>query len=57
VLATLADWTRADAPGKAVGYYGYNTLTGVPPEDRTYARAADGGSPQPAATAARGDRP
>jgi len=38
VLATLADWTRADAPGKAVGYYGYNTLTGVPPEDRTYAQ-------------------
>ena len=22
VLATLADWTRADAPGKTVGYYG-----------------------------------
>ena len=37
VLATLADWTRADAPGKIVGYYGYNTLTGVPPENRSYA--------------------
>jgi hypothetical protein len=29
VLETLADWTRADAPGKTVGYYGYNTLTGL----------------------------
>jgi len=38
VLATLADWTRADAPGKLVGYYGYNTLTGVPPANRAYAR-------------------
>jgi hypothetical protein len=37
VLATLADWTRADAPGKPVGYYGYNTLTGVPPVNRSYA--------------------
>jgi hypothetical protein len=25
-------------PSKAVGYYGYNTLTGVPSEDRTYAQ-------------------
>ena len=38
VLATLADWTRADAPGKTVGYYGYNTLTGVPPANRSYAQ-------------------
>jgi hypothetical protein len=38
VLATLADWTRADAPGKKVGYYGYNTLTGVPPGNRSYAQ-------------------
>ena len=38
VLATLADWTRADAPGKPVGYYGYNPLTGVPLEDRAYAQ-------------------
>ena len=38
VLATLADWTRADAPGKTVGYYGYNTLTGVPPTSRSYAQ-------------------
>jgi len=38
VLATLADWTRADARGKTVGYYGYNTLTGVPPANRAYAQ-------------------
>ena len=38
VLETLADWTRADAPGKTVGYYGYNTLTGVPPANRSYAQ-------------------
>ena len=38
VLATLADWTRADAAGKIVGYYGYNTLTGVPPANRSYAQ-------------------
>ena len=38
VLATLADWTRADAPGKTVGYYGYHTLTGVPPASRSYAQ-------------------
>jgi hypothetical protein len=37
VLATLADWTRADAPGETVGYYGYNTLTGVPAANRLYA--------------------
>jgi hypothetical protein len=30
VLATLADWARAAAPGKLVGYYGSNTLTRVP---------------------------
>jgi hypothetical protein len=42
VLATLADWTRADAPGKTVGYYGYNTLTGVPPANRSYAEALAG---------------
>jgi hypothetical protein len=30
VLEALADWTRADAPGKTVGHYGYNTLTGRP---------------------------
>jgi hypothetical protein len=39
VLVTLADWTRADAPGKTVGYYGYNTLTAVPPTSRSYAQA------------------
>jgi hypothetical protein len=38
VLKTLADWTHADAPGKTVGYYGYNTLTGVPPANRSYAQ-------------------
>jgi len=38
VLQTLADWTRADAPDKTVGYYGYNTLTGVPPANRSYAQ-------------------
>jgi hypothetical protein len=38
VLATLADWTREDTPGKTVGYYGYNTLTGVPAADRVYAQ-------------------
>jgi len=38
VLATLADWTRADAPGETVGYYGYNTLTGVSPADRSDAQ-------------------
>jgi hypothetical protein len=38
VLETLADWTHADAPGKTVGYYGYNTLTGVPPANRSYAQ-------------------
>jgi len=38
VRFTLADWTHADAPGKTVGYYGYNTLTGVPPANRSYAQ-------------------
>ena len=38
LLATLADWTRADAPDKTVGYYGYNTLTGVPLANRSYAQ-------------------
>ena len=38
VLVTLADWTRADAPGKTIGYYGYNTLTAVPPASRSYAQ-------------------
>ena len=38
MLATLANWTRADAPCKKVGYYGYNTLTGVPPGNRSYAQ-------------------
>jgi hypothetical protein len=38
VLATLADWTRAAAPGKTAGYYGYNTLTGVSPANRPYAQ-------------------
>jgi hypothetical protein len=38
VLATLADWTRTDAAGKTVGYYGYNTLSGVPPANRPYAQ-------------------
>ena len=38
VLATLADWTRAEARGKTVGYYGYNTLTGVPPANRSNAQ-------------------
>jgi hypothetical protein len=38
VLAPRADWTRVGAPGKIVGYYGYNTLTGVPPGNRSYAQ-------------------
>jgi len=29
VLETLADWTRAVAPDRMVGYYGYHTLTGI----------------------------
>jgi hypothetical protein len=39
VLSTLADWTHAAASGKIVGYYGYGTLTNVPPQNRRYARA------------------
>jgi hypothetical protein len=39
VLATLADWTREIAPGRIVGYFGYNTLTDVKPEFRDYAQA------------------
>jgi hypothetical protein len=38
VLATLADWARASAPGKVVGYYGTGTLTHVPPTNVTAAR-------------------
>ncbi len=38
VLATLADWARADVPGKLVGYYGSGTLTEVPPKDVPSAR-------------------
>jgi hypothetical protein len=45
VLATLAEWAREAAPGKAVGYYGTNTLTRVPPASlelaRTLARHVD----------------
>jgi hypothetical protein len=37
-LATLADWARATAPGKVVGYYGFGTLTNVPAPNRQYAR-------------------
>ncbi len=39
VLATLADWTHAAVPGRVVGYFGYNTLTDVVPENRPYAVA------------------
>jgi hypothetical protein len=38
VLATLADWARADAPDKLVGYYGSNTLSRVPPQNLPFAR-------------------
>src|SRR5215472_11355617 len=38
VLATLADWARAAAPGKLVGYYGSGTLTRVPPQNIPAAR-------------------
>jgi hypothetical protein len=38
VLTTLADWARANAPGKLVGYYGTGTLTRVPPENMPAAR-------------------
>jgi hypothetical protein len=38
VLATLADWARADVPGKLVGYYGSGTLTDVPTKDMPSAR-------------------
>src|SRR5215470_6892650 len=38
VLSTLADWARAAAPGKVIGYYGTNTLTRVAPADMQYAR-------------------
>jgi hypothetical protein len=37
VFATLADWARAAAPGRVVGYFGYNTLTDVAPGARRYA--------------------
>jgi hypothetical protein len=39
LLAKLADWTHAAAPGRVVGYFGYNTLTDVRPEYRAYAQA------------------
>jgi hypothetical protein len=38
VFATLADWTHAAAPGRVVGYFGYNVLTDVRPEYRDLAR-------------------
>lgn len=38
VLATLADWARAAAPGKLIGYYGSGTLTRVPPKNMPAAR-------------------
>jgi len=38
VLATLADWVHQDWPGKVVGYYGTNTLTGVSPQNLVYAQ-------------------
>ena len=38
VLATLADWTHQDLPGKVVGFYGTNTLTKVKPENMEYAK-------------------
>ncbi len=37
VLATLADWTHALAPGRIVGYFGYNVLTDVKPRFRDLA--------------------
>lgn len=39
VLIALADWTHAAEPGRVVGYFGYNTLTDVRPENRPYAVA------------------
>ncbi len=38
ILETLADWARAAAPGKVVGFYGSNTLTRVAAADLPYAR-------------------
>ena len=38
MLAPRADWARVGALGKIVGYYGYNTLTGVPPDNRSHAQ-------------------
>jgi hypothetical protein len=38
ILATLADWARADAHGRPIGYYGTGTLTGVPPKNIPAAR-------------------
>jgi hypothetical protein len=38
VLETLADWTRAVAPDRMVGYYGYHTLTDIAPAHEAAAR-------------------
>jgi hypothetical protein len=39
VLESLADWAHAAAPGRVVGYFGYNTLTDVKPANWRYAQA------------------
>jgi hypothetical protein len=38
ILAKLADWARAAAPGKMIGFYGTNTLTRIPPANLAEAR-------------------
>jgi hypothetical protein len=38
LLATLADWTHAAAPGRLVGFYGTHTLTRVPRQNLADAR-------------------
>jgi hypothetical protein len=41
-LVTLADWAKAAAPGKPLGYYGSGTLTRVPAQNLAEARALAG---------------
>jgi hypothetical protein len=38
-LTTLAEWAKAAAPGKPLGYYGTGTLTRVPPQNIADAKA------------------
>ena len=37
MLAQLADWAHEAVPGKVVGYYGTNTLSGIPQAEHTLA--------------------